>query len=318
MHTIRDKLLSEIQTGFPIITRPFQAVAERAGTSESEVIETLQSLRDEGIIREFGPIFNHRKLGYVSTLIASKVDKDGIDEFADAVMGINEITHNYLRDHEFNIWFTVIALNADYLQTIIRRIETFPGMINMINLPVTKVLKINTVWGTGNVKGKHSDFESESPALDDSAKILVRALEDRFPLVKNPFAIIAERTGMHEPVIMDTVHSWIKSGLIRRFGARLNHYKIGYRSNILAAWKGNNVEQWGKTFAESPHVSHCYLRKPHKIWPYELYTMLHAQSDMESTGILDSMQKTAQGSEMVALKTLKELKKTSMKYFMEE
>ena len=314
----KDKLLSEIQTDFPIVTRPFQAVAERIGISEREVIESLLSLRDEGTIREFGPVFDARKLGYVSTLVAASVDRDSVEKSASAMMDINEITHNYLRDNEFNLWFTVIASNADNLQNIIKRVESFSGVTKAINLPVRKIFKINAVWGTGVSKSVHPDSKTEAPPLDDSAKKLIRALQEHFSIVEKPFTIIAETTDIDEPAIMNTVNSWIQSGVIRRFGARLNHNKIGYTYNILAAWKGHDVELWGNTYAKSPHVSHCYLRKPHEFWPYELYTMVHAQSDIEGAEILESMRKTAQDSNMVALKTLKELKKTSMKYFMED
>ena len=318
MKNTKDKLLSEIQTGFPIVNRPFHEVAQRIGISEREVIESLLTMKDEGIIREFGPVFDPRKLGYVSTLVAASVDNDSVEECAAAMMEIDEITHNYLRDNKFNLWFTIIALNADYLQKIIKRVEKFPGVIKAINLPVRKIFKINAVWGTGNSKAVHPDSGTKAPALNDSAKTLIRALEEHFPIVKKPFTVIAEKTGIDEPAIVDTVNSWIQSGVIRRFGARLNHNKIGYTSNILAAWKGHDVELWGNAFARSPYVSHCYLRKPHKVWSYELYTMVHAQSNREIKDILDNMQATAQGSEMVALKTLKELKKTSMKYFMED
>ncbi len=317
-NTKKDRLLSEIQSGFPIVTRPFQELAQRIGVPEHEIIESLLTLKDEGILREFGPVFDSRKLGYVSTLVAAKVDTNRIDECAASMMEIDGITHNYLRGNEFNLWFTVIAMNSDYLQKIIDRIEKFPGVIEAISLPMSKIFKINAVWVTGGSKTVQPDLETSAPALDDSAKTLVRALEDRFPIVEKPFAAIAKKTGIAEPDLMDTINSWIQNGIIRRFGARLNHNKIGYTSNVLVAWKGRDVELWGKIFAKASYVSHCYLRKPYEIWPYELYTMVHAQSDGEIKDILDSMRETAQGSEMMVLKTLKELKKSTMKYFMED
>lgn len=314
----KDKLLPVIQSDFPIVSRPFKVLADRIGLTEREVVGSISSLMDEGIIRAFGPVFVARRLSYVSTLIAIKVGNDRVTELATAMLDINEITHNYLRYNELNLWFTITARNSDVMNKIIKWVKKFPEVNKVLNLPVRKVFKINTVWGTGESKATNVDYETEVLPLDESGKSLVRALQNEFPIVKNPFKVIADSTGTEEPAIMETINSWLEDGTIRRFGARLSHKKIGYTHNILAAWEGKNSELWGEKFAEFTQVSHCYLREPHDDWPYELYTMFHAKSDTEANEILKAMKSIARGAKMIAMKTLYELKKTSMKYFMEE
>ncbi len=314
----KDELLSVIQSDFPIVSRPFKVLAERISLTEPEVIETINSLKDRGIILNFGPVFEARRLGYISTLIAAEVGNDRVTELSASMLDINEITHNYLRENEYNLWFTITALNSDVMNKIIMWVKKFPDVKKILNLPIKKVFKINAVWETRELPKTNTDYNTEIQPLDEYGKSLVRALQNEFPIIENPFRIIAETTDTDESAVMQTINSWLENGAIRRFGARLSHRKIGYTHNILAAWEGKNTELWGEKFARLPQVSHCYLREFYDEWPYELYTMIHAKSNAESKETLNNMKKIARGAKMVTMKTIYELKKTSMKYFMEE
>ncbi len=313
-----DELLSVIQSDFPIVTRPYKVVADRIGLTEREVIDSIRSFMETDVIRTLGPVFEARRLGYVSTLIAAKVDDDRVSELAAAMLEINEITHNYLRENEFNLWFTVTAINAERMEEIIAWVKKFPGVNRVINLPMKKVFKINAVWGTGKSETRNADNSITVQSFDETGKKLVGALQNNFPVMEKPFGVIANSIGENEPAILEIINNWLKNGTIRRFGARLDHRKIGYTHNILAVWKGKNPELWGEKFAGLDFVSHCYLRESHDDWPYELYTMIHAKSLSESSENITTMKTIAQGAQMVEMKTLFELKKTSMKYFMED
>jgi len=313
-----EELLAVIQSDFPIVKKPFNVIAERLGLTERQVIDCILIHIDDGIIRTFGPVFDARKLGYVSTLVAVTVDEDRVTELSAVMLDIQEITHNYLRDNDLNLWFTITAGNVDKSDTIIKWVKKFPGVREVINLPIKKVLKINAVLGTGEAKPKIIDNETEVPPPEESEKKLIRVFQNQFPIVEHPFKLLADTTGTDETVIMETINRWVNNGIIRRFGARLNHNKIGYTYNTLAAWSGKKTELWGKKFAGFAQVSHCYLRESYDRWPYELYTMIHARTESEADEILTTMKKTASGSKMVSMKTLYELKKTSMKYFMED
>lgn len=291
-------------------------MAERIGLTEKEVIAGVRALIHEKAIREFGPVFDPRKLGYVSTLIAARVDKDRVSELAAAMLTVNEITHNYFRDGSFNLWFTITAANRKALDAIIRWVDKFPGVSKTVDLPVQRSFKISAVFDAEIPVVREPNGLDAIPVSPDDRGI-IRALQNTVPIVERPFLALAEELGLDENAIISRINDWLSSGVMRRFGARVSHRRIGFGSNALVAWEGLEAETWGIRFAELPTVSHCYLRTPHPEWPYRLYTMVHARSDAEMKKTVAFMQSIAQGSSHVVLKTLYELKKTSMKYFME-
>ena len=129
-------LLSIIQADFPVVPRPFNTLAKRIGSSESELIDSIRSLKEEGVIRAFGPVFEARTLGYVSTLIAATVDEDRISGLAAMMLDINEITHNYLRNNERNLWFTITARNSKILNNIINQINHITAKYLLIHAQI--------------------------------------------------------------------------------------------------------------------------------------------------------------------------------------
>ncbi|HUT63458.1 MAG TPA: hypothetical protein VMZ04_05825, partial [Anaerolineae bacterium] len=140
------EFLGVIQTDFPITERPFAEVANRLGWTEKEVIDSLHTLMHSGIVRAFGPVFEPRKLGYVSTLIAAKVESERVAEIAAAMLDIREITHNYLRDHELNLWFTLTARSKEIIDDIVLWFKKFTGVKKVLDLPILKVYKISAVF----------------------------------------------------------------------------------------------------------------------------------------------------------------------------
>jgi len=312
-------LLGIIQSDFPITKTPFLAVAKRLGWTEHEVITSLKSLTDSKIIRTFGPVFNQRELGYTSTLIAAEVSRERVAELAASMLTTREITHNYLREHELNLWFTITARSEKEVTDICKWVEKFPGVKRTLNLPVITVYKINAVFGIDNKTILHNGILTTPPReLNESDQKIVRILQREFPIVERPFEMIADEVGIGESELIEKINRWLADGIIRRFGARLNHRHAGYIVNILAVWKGEYIDTWGKKFAGLAEITHCYRRKLHRDWPYELYTMIHAKTEKEMTDLLTNMKAMAPGAVPVFLKTMYEFKKTSMKFFLEE
>jgi len=310
-------LLAVIQSDFPIEKRPFKKIAGSIDRTEREVIDAIGFLKENGTIRTFGPVFDARSLGYTSTLVAATVEKDNIDELAHEMSGINEITHCYLRDQNLNVWFTISALNRDIMDNILKWVSGFSGVSRILDLPSQKVYKINAVFGTsGNVRQVRRHTETVHP-LNQQDRNLVKLLQDDFPLVDEPFKVISGQCRSDESQIIETIDNWLVSGVIRRFGARLNHRRAGYTENAMVVWKCDDVDELGQNCAELTYVSHCYRRKQYIDWPYELYTMVHARSREELDRLLNEMKELAADAVYTSLKTVRELKKTSMKYFVE-
>jgi len=139
---INRAILNRVQSDFPLTPRPYRTVAEDLGLSEDDVLNRLKGLKKEGFIRRIGGNFVPEKLGFISTLCASRVPEDKIDLFAATVNRYPGVTHNYQRNNEFNIWFTFIAPSMDEIHENLDRIRLETGINDIINLPATKVFKI--------------------------------------------------------------------------------------------------------------------------------------------------------------------------------
>lgn len=135
-------ILNRIQSDFPITKRPFRTIGESVGLQEEEVLRRVTRLKETGIIRRIGGNFVPEKLGFVSTLCAARVPEDKIDAFAEAVNRYPGVTHNYLRDNVYNVWFTFIAPSTEMIRERLEEISQATGITQILNLPATRVFKI--------------------------------------------------------------------------------------------------------------------------------------------------------------------------------
>ena len=146
MDDIDKKIINILQKEFPLTERPFLAVAKKCGLSEEEVISRVQKLKEEGIIRRIGAIFDGSNLGRVSTLCAARVPEDKIDIFVQTVNANKGVTHNYRRDHEYNIWFTVSAATAEELDVFLASVKEKTGITDVLDMRAVRTFKINAAF----------------------------------------------------------------------------------------------------------------------------------------------------------------------------
>lgn len=135
-------LLNMLQTGFPRVSRPFAELGRQLGMTEEEVLGRVAALKESGLIRRIGGIFDSQKMGFISTLVALEVETDKIGEVAATVSSYQGVTHNYEREHEFNVWFTLVAASAEELQKTLDEIISLPGVLKLRNLPALRLFKI--------------------------------------------------------------------------------------------------------------------------------------------------------------------------------
>lgn len=140
--SIDRKILNLIQTGMPLSPEPYRELGETAGISEEEVVARIKAMTERGVIRRLGAIFDSRKLGYRGVLCAMKVAGDRIDEVASVVNSYPGVTHNYLREHSYNMWFTVLAQSNEKLNDILSQIRERTGINEIITLPAENIFKI--------------------------------------------------------------------------------------------------------------------------------------------------------------------------------
>jgi DNA-binding Lrp family transcriptional regulator len=142
MDDVDRAIINEIQSDFPITSHPYRELGRRFQLSEAEVIERLEGLKAEGVIRRIGGNFNSKRLNFTSTLCAAKVPKAKLDRFVDVVNRYPGVTHNYLRNHDYNVWFTFIAQNMQLIEKALEEISSATGVTEIINLPAVKQFKI--------------------------------------------------------------------------------------------------------------------------------------------------------------------------------
>lgn len=137
------KILNIIQTDFPVVAEPFKVIASMTGISEEESLTRIKKLKDDGIIRRIGAVFDARKLGFVSTLCAAKVPEGKMKAFVEAVNAYPGVTHNYRRNHEYNVWFTVIAPSEEELKRFFTEVTERTGITEILSMRASRIFKIN-------------------------------------------------------------------------------------------------------------------------------------------------------------------------------
>ncbi|MEX1303058.1 MAG: AsnC family transcriptional regulator [Desulfotignum sp.] len=146
MNTISETdkaILNMIQLDFPIDARPFQVLAEKLNLSEEELIARIQAMKNSELIRRIGGNFSPDRLGYYSTLCTAQVPENKTDLFTQTVNAYPGVTHNYMRDHDFNVWFTFIAPTRNQIADSLEEISRQTGVRPILNLPATRVFKIS-------------------------------------------------------------------------------------------------------------------------------------------------------------------------------
>lgn len=136
------KLINRLQTDFPVSVRPYWEIGQKLGITEAEVIDRLSRMQKNGTIRRIGANVVPKKLGYTSTLCAAQVPEAEIDRFAEVVNRNPGVTHNYLREHTYNVWFTVIAPSMEEIEQFLEEVKKETGVSKVLNLPAEKVFKL--------------------------------------------------------------------------------------------------------------------------------------------------------------------------------
>lgn len=149
MNDTSAKLLDLLQNDFPLESRPFLSLSRELGITEDEVLNLVSTLKNKGYIRRLGGVFNSKKLGYKGTLCAMKVPEEQIREVSEMVNAFTEITHNYLRTHEFNMWFTITASSSHRIREIIKEIKKETGIEKIVQLNSLKSFKLKVQFDVG-------------------------------------------------------------------------------------------------------------------------------------------------------------------------
>jgi siroheme decarboxylase len=323
------RLLNLLQGSFPIAERPYAHVAQLAEVPEDEVLVRTKRLVDERIIREITPIFDTRVLGYSSMLVAAKVDAENPWRAAKVINSHPGVSHNYLRDHDFNIWFTIATepgsrLGLDGTLEVLQRLT---GAESVRQLPTLRLFKIRMDLemekGTdalAAVAEAADHREPEATPLSDLDVAVIRATQGPMDVVPEPFAPAAAELGMSQRELFDHLESMRERRALRRVAAILFHRRAGFSANGMGVWKvpEERILELGPRMASFRGISHCYQRPTYADWPYSVFTMAHGRSKEECDAILDSIAEDTGIEERRTLYSSTEFKKCRLRYFTDE
>lgn len=320
-----------LQDGLPLTERPYLALAGMLGCAEADVLEAVRRLAADGTIRSFGAFVDYGRLGYEGFLCGASVPEAAIPRVAAFLNEKREVTHNYLRAGEVNLWFTAILRpnEIDSLEVELRGLG-HPFVLLRTErriklMPCFHMGGEREAAGAGDVEGaglsRASPGATEpmnrrgAPGAEDVA--LLAALQEAFPIEPAPYARIAQRFGVDTDTLLARLTALRRDGVLRRIGASLHHLRAGYAANALLALDYGAPEAdlaAGTALAEYPWLSHCYLRSVasctlSRAWPYRLYAMIHAKSGAELRERISVAGDTWGLRGMCAMGTVRELKK---------
>jgi siroheme decarboxylase len=323
------KLLNLLQGSFPIAARPYAHVAELAGVPEEEVLARTKRLLDERIIREITPIFDTRVLGYSSMLVAARVDAENPWRAAKIINSHPGVSHNYLRDHDFNLWFT-IATEPDSplgLDGTLQVLERLTGAESVRQLPTLRLFKIRMDLemekGTETLAAAAEAVDHREPEAIELSELdyaVIRTTQGPMEVTPAPFAAAAAELGLPQEKLFEHLESMRERRALRRVAAILFHRRAGFSANGMGVWRvpEERIPELGPRMASFRGISHCYQRPTYADWPYSVFTMAHGRSKEECDAILDSIAEDTGIEERRTLYSSTEFKKVRLRYFTDE
>lgn len=315
---IDKNLVNLMQADFPLTRQPFADIGSNLGLGEEEVIRRTASLKEAQIIRSIGAVIDSRSLGYRSTLVAMSVPENRLEGAADIVNRHPSVSHNYLRDDSFNMWFTLSVPPQADIESELKIISDEVMPVQMLNLPAVRRFKLDVLFdatsGGHKMKAEQVAERHQSTVSPDDKKV-IDVLQQDLPLVSQPFDAMAEEAGVTIDDFLVHCSRLKESGVLRRFGASVRHRAVGYTANAMVCWvcPSDRIEEAGRIMASFAEVSHCYRRETRPGWRYNMYTMIHGRTEKELKATIEQISRETGIAEHKILPTVKELKKERVK-----
>jgi siroheme decarboxylase len=324
LDNIDKQILNDIQWAFPLADRPFLELAKKYQISEDEIIQRIKILKDTGIIRQISAIFDTRKLGYKSALVAFAVDKNKIDNVANEINKHPGVSHNYERNHEYNVWFTLAIPPDGDMKADLDKMAALDGVLKYRVLPTLKMYKIGVKLDMVNDDPEKpnpdddvKNLETKSEKISGMDKEYIRQLQKDIEIIKEPFKTIAENLRISSSELFNKIKEYENIGIMRRFAAILRHRQAGFTANGMIVWKipEEKVDEKGLKIASFPQVSHCYRRPVYPDWEFNLFSMIHARTIEAAEKIAKEISSVIRIENYKILFSSREFKKERVRYF---
>ena len=324
------QLLNILQSSFPLVEAPFDDIGQRLGIPASDVKDRIQALKDKHFIRQISAIFDTRRLGYKTVLVATRFAPDKLDAGARIINEHPGVTHNYARSGPFNLWFTLAVPPNESLEETVEEMARRTGAELYRLMPTIRFFKIGVNFDMMKNEGAAEQFYSPDgynssdgkswkrvEPVTDAEIGVIKELQEDLPLEPSPFAPMAERLGISQQQLFDTAQSFQQRGILRRYSAVLHHRRAGFKANAMAVWKVPSARSVdvGNIMARSAQVSHCYERPTFPDWEYTHFTMIHATSKQKCEEAAKQISEATGIADYMLLYSTREYKKTRVRYF---
>jgi len=327
MDSLDKEILNEIQWTFPLVSQPYHEIAKKFDVSVDEMKKRLTQLKKSGVLRQLSAIFDTRKLGYKSSLVAMEIEPDRLEYVASQINRHPGVSHNYERDHKFNLWFTLAVPPGSDLKSEIDMFKKIPGIVSTRILPTIQLFKIGVKLDMVEEK-KHEIAPTEEKKIIRDEKFIateenkefIRELQKDLEITDRPFLTYAKKLEMTEDQVFEKLKSFEEIGVMRRFAAILRHRDVGFTANGMIVWEvpEDRINEVGEKLGSFPQVSHCYQRPVYPDWPYSVFSMIHCKSEEEASEVAKTIQKQINIDDYKILFSTREFKKTRVKYFVEQ
>ena len=320
LDSVDRRILSVLQRDFPLVSEPYREISNGLSISDVEVMDRIRRLRECGLVRQISPVIDARRLGYQSTLVASKVPEASIGQ-AEAVLKSNDgISHAYVRNHEFNIWFT-LSLKPDLdANAEVERLGNEMRASSIFSLPVIRLFKIGAFFGAEGDGDSPSNGQqktlSSMAELSEADKKIINVFQQDLPLARSPFDRMSSEAGMTTDLFLARCRSLKDRGVMRRYGASVNHRTAGFEGNGMACWNvpSQMVESVGRRLSALESVSHCYERRTNELWQYNVFAMFHGATAGACKVEVDGASRDMGLDDYAVLFSTREIKKMRIEY----
>lgn len=321
--TQQNELAVAMQQAFPVAEHPYRVLSDKLGVKETDVLDTVQMWKSENRLREISAVMEGWALGYDSALVCGKIPKHRLEEVAGIISAHPTITHNYERNHEMNLWFTIAVPKSMGIENHLQALSSLTGIPEYFPLRRTLTFKVGVVFDFQTRKNDTVRIDLP-PTIEDfpvteAEKRIIRALQSDLPVDTRPFALLGEMHGFSESDLLLFANR-AKGKALRRYVATFRHRKMGISANGMTVWNvhPSSLADAGKKLATAREVSHCYARSTFAGFPYNLYSMLHGPDSASIAERAAELSSEIGAEDYLILESPTEFKKTRLRYFLPE
>lgn len=283
-------LLNTWQHGFPLVERPYFQIAQRLGWSEDEVLSAYCALQRTGAISRIGGVFSPRA-GGAALLAAMAVPPDRLRSVAATVSAHPGVNHNYEREHALNLWFVMTGNHCEAVETAVRSLEQLTGQ-SALRLRMQRAYRIDLGFDLRHrtaVQPMRKERAGDAAPLGRADFPLAQCVEEGLGISATPFDDWAQRSGRSCTEVLETLQTWLDTGILKRFGVVVRHHELGFSANAMTVFDVPDalVDPCGEALARQPGVTLAYRRARATNWPYNLYCMVHGMDRSVVQAVLD-------------------------------